>query len=405
MRVSRLLISVSCLFVFSTALVLAQEPTPKADGNTPDGASTKTPKAKAKPKRKGPQGPFLVQPYLQLGHTQAAGKLVLLWHAPDADAAWTVEYRAGAGRPWQAAKAPSISRVAVAGIEPHRVYHLALTGLQPGEAFSYRVSKEGASSSKSDARAPKAADQPHRFVVFGDCGADTPEETAIAYRTFLSKPDFVMITGDIVYDKGLRFRIPREVLADLQRRQRVAVGRCAALAFDPLCRRSRKPRHRIPRPGEDARRPGLFLLLAPAAERPDRQGGGPAGRAGPRPGAEPESIPRRRRQGLPADGQFLVRLRQRPLDGPRRQPHRRLDRPRAAAVGRARPGRGQGSDLAVRQLPPARLQFVQRPTSTSSTCGFSPRSFEAGKVDVVFSGHVHNYQRTYPLTVRPVSGQ
>jgi hypothetical protein len=27
--------------------------------------------------------------------------------------------------------------------------------------------------------------------------------------------------------------------------------------------------------------------------------------------------------------------------------------------------------------------------------------FEAGKVDLVFSGHVHNYQRTYPMTFVP----
>ena len=28
-------------------------------------------------------------------------------------------------------------------------------------------------------------------------------------------------------------------------------------------------------------------------------------------------------------------------------------------------------------------------------------TFEAGKVDVVFSGHVHNYQRSYPLRFVP----
>ena len=28
-------------------------------------------------------------------------------------------------------------------------------------------------------------------------------------------------------------------------------------------------------------------------------------------------------------------------------------------------------------------------------------TFEAGKVDLVFNGHVHNYQRTYPMTFVP----
>ena len=39
--------------------------------------------------------------------------------------------------------------------------------------------------------------------MFGDCAADTPEQKAIAYQTYQLKPDFVFITGDIVYDYGL----------------------------------------------------------------------------------------------------------------------------------------------------------------------------------------------------------
>ena len=103
----------------------------------------------------------------------------------------------------KAAWRPLVRRVAVAGVDPHRVYHLALTGLEPGQIFA--LSDEQGRQGRLRVRRPrpKAADQPHRFVVFGDCGAGTAEEKAIAYRTFLSKPDFVMITGDIVYGKGL----------------------------------------------------------------------------------------------------------------------------------------------------------------------------------------------------------
>jgi hypothetical protein len=31
--------------------------------------------------------------------------------------------------------------------------------------------------------------------------------------------------------------------------------------------------------------------------------------------------------------------------------------------------------------------------------------FEQGKVDVVFTGHVHNYQRSYPMTYDPATSQ
>ena len=127
-----------------------------------------------------------------------------MWHAADSDSVWSVETRAAADRPWQAvAKAPSAVRVAVPTIEPHRVYHLALTGLEPGKKFGYRISQDKKVVFEAEGRAPRAADQKQRFVVFGDCGTNSPEQKAIAYRVFLAKPHYVMITGDIVYGKGL----------------------------------------------------------------------------------------------------------------------------------------------------------------------------------------------------------
>ena len=48
-----------------------------------------------------------------------------------------------------------------------------------------------------------SANQNQRFVVFGDCGNNSPEQKAIAYQAYLAKPHYVMITGDIVYGKGL----------------------------------------------------------------------------------------------------------------------------------------------------------------------------------------------------------
>ena len=168
---SRRLIAASCLLLVGSTGGSAQDATRKPASVSPV----------------FPHGPFLVKPYLQSGHAQAQGKIVVAWHATDADATWLVEYRPGTGRRWQMAQSPSFDRVAVAGVEPHRVYQLALTGLEPGQTFAYRVIKAGQVVFEAEARAPKAADQPHRFVVFGDCGADTPEERAIAYRTFLSE--------------------------------------------------------------------------------------------------------------------------------------------------------------------------------------------------------------------------
>ena len=110
--------------------------------------------------------PFVVKPYLQLGDAPApsAGDLVLLWHAEDVDAGWSVEYRSGAAEAWRKADAPSSRRIAVAEVAPHRVYRAALKGLAAGRDFSYRVRKGAGVVFEGSGRARKSADQPYRFV-------------------------------------------------------------------------------------------------------------------------------------------------------------------------------------------------------------------------------------------------
>ena len=120
----------------------------------------------------------------------------------DLDADWSVEFRPDAERAWRKAEAPAMRRIAVPSIPPHRLYHAALKNLVPGGRFAYRLSKAGELVFHAEGPSPKAVDQPYRFVAFGDCGAGTPEQKLIAHRTFLEHPDFVFITGDIVYARG-----------------------------------------------------------------------------------------------------------------------------------------------------------------------------------------------------------
>ena len=95
-----------------------------------------------------------------------------------------------------------MQRIAVGEVPPHRVYRATLSGLRPGAAVEYRVRKSGAPVFTAQAQARKGNDQPHRFVVFGDCGANTAGQKAVAYQTYRAQPDFVMIAGDIVYNRG-----------------------------------------------------------------------------------------------------------------------------------------------------------------------------------------------------------
>jgi hypothetical protein len=169
--------------------------------------------------------PFLEKPYLQLGDAPKLSKnesLVLMWQTTTAPASWAVEVRTRKDSKWRKMEQPRVQSVsapagppAVAGrdgakkdapgspaIARHLVYRATMTELPAGEEFSYRVLREGKPVFSAEGRARKAADQPYRFALFGDCGAGTPSEKAIAYQTSLAKPDFVFIPGDIVYTAG-----------------------------------------------------------------------------------------------------------------------------------------------------------------------------------------------------------
>jgi hypothetical protein len=152
----------------------------------------------------GGKGPFLEYPYLQLGNAPTlAGSesYELLWQTASAGGTWAVELKTGGD--WKRMGAPRATPVAVPGAEAHVVMTALLTGLRPGAAFDYRVLLEGQPVFTAKGKARASRDQSYQFVAFGDSGADTNEQRKIAYQTSLLQPDFVFHTGDMVYTRGL----------------------------------------------------------------------------------------------------------------------------------------------------------------------------------------------------------
>ena len=148
-------------------------------------------------------GPFIAEPYLQLGDArglQRSETLALLWQTPEESVEWAVEVKGALL--WRKMAAPSSRRIAVGGIEPHRVWRATLTGLTPGVEFEYRLQRAGKVVFDAKGRARKPVTQAYRFVAFGDCAAGTPAEKEIAAQTIKQDPDFVFIAGDIVYTRG-----------------------------------------------------------------------------------------------------------------------------------------------------------------------------------------------------------
>ncbi len=147
--------------------------------------------------------PFLVKPYLQLGSTAPApDTLALLWHGPDQDGAWSVQVRRRAGGPWDPPRVPAWTRVAVPGVEPHRVYRALLGPLAPGARFTYRVDLDGRPVFQSPARARMGPDQPMRVAVLADLADGHAPSRAMAWQVWRQRPDLAVLPGDLVYQDG-----------------------------------------------------------------------------------------------------------------------------------------------------------------------------------------------------------
>ena len=146
---------------------------------------------------------FIAKPYLQIGHNPSPESLQLLWHSADDNSVWTVEIQANKNAAWIKTLPTTAVKIAVQGITPHKVYHASFTSLKTGSTFNYRVLRDGKEVFMSEAKAPIAADKPYRFVAFADIGAETVVQKRLATQVYANNPDFVVIPGDIVYDRGL----------------------------------------------------------------------------------------------------------------------------------------------------------------------------------------------------------
>jgi len=149
------------------------------------------------------QEPFFTKPYIQIGQNPSPNSLQVLWHTLEANNSWSVEHRLNDKMVWMKADSIFMRPVAVKGIEAHRIYTAQLSGLNAGSNFTYRILKDGEQVFSAQAQAIKSKTQNQRFVVMGDIGAETMDQKKMAYQAFLAKPDFLAVPGDIVYEYGL----------------------------------------------------------------------------------------------------------------------------------------------------------------------------------------------------------
>jgi len=363
---------------------------------------------------------FIELPYLQLGdqpRLAASESLMLLWHARDVDNAWAVELRTSKDTDWRAAPAPSYQTVSVPatkamlgkppkeadvpGIDPHRVYRAALTNLIPGEEFQYRVLQSGKSVFTATGKARKGASQPYRLVLFGDCAQDTPEQRQIAYQASLAKPDFLFITGDIVYGAGRISEYRHKYFPVYNHETATADDGAPLIRSVPFLAAPGNHDTGLNNYKQYADALAYFLYW-------DQPLNGPV---------TPADAPNTRHTlvgNAEAQAGFLESA------GPRypRMANFSFDYGNAhwtvldsnPYMDWQNPALVQWIKDDIAQSKNAKWHFVSfhHPGFNSSVTHFTDQwmrllapTFEEAKVDIVFSGHVHNYQRSFPMTFVP----
>jgi hypothetical protein len=340
---------------------------------------------------------FVVKPYLQLGAVPDDASLSLLWHTRDEDSAWSVQYRTVGESAWRTTATPTVQRVLLPTVDPRRVYRAVLTGLSPGVELEYHVSKadQPVFSAKTRVRTKKG--EPYRFVAFGDCGAATPAQKAVAFQTYQLRPDFVMITGDIVYGRG-RISEYQTKFWPIYNADEASPAVGAPLLRSTLFI-SAPGNHDIA--GRDFERypDGLAYYLfwdQPLNGLVGREGGalvpllhGPETVINTFRQAAGDAYPRMANFSFDFNDAHWTILDSNPyVDWTNPELRRWVEQ-----------------DLAAASKATWKFVAFHHPGFNSSKAHFDDQQmrlvadlFEAAHVDIVFNGHVHNYQRTFPLS-------
>jgi acid phosphatase type 7 len=346
-------------------------------------------------------GVFHVQPYLQPGDYADHGKtLALLWQArDDDDAPWSVELQTTSGGPWAGAGAVASRRVAIDGATPFLAFRARLTGLVPSGDFSYRVARDGKVEFQARAHAPGAAGSPQRFVVFGDGAADTAAQRAIVDQIVKARPDYVMITGDLVYTRG-RASEYRDHFFPIYNADEESTGHGAPLLRSTLFFAA-PGNHDLAERNLDKFPDGLAYFY-----EWDQPLNGPVSPIGT--GAPDLKGPENLRAMYRASaGPAFPRMANFSFD--QGDVHWTIIDGNTYTEWTNSPYRAWlEADLAAAKDAAWRVVAMHHPPFSSSNTHVEDQrmrllapAFEAGRVSIVFCGHVHNYQRSRPLKFAP----
>jgi hypothetical protein len=146
---------------------------------------------------------ILVQPYLQPGNASSLSKemKVLIWQTDSIPGKFKVEVSLNSDNQKANVAKISVTKLCLNN-KTSLLYRANLNGLKFDVSYQYKVYLNNKPITESIFNT-RSKNQNTRFAVMGDCGAGTLQQAQIAYQIYQNKPDFVMIIGDNVYERGL----------------------------------------------------------------------------------------------------------------------------------------------------------------------------------------------------------
>jgi acid phosphatase type 7 len=153
---------------------------------------------------------FTAAPYIQPGPSggvlvEGGESVVIAWQTDDRDAEFDVSFGLTPVHYGRKAKVEVTRRTdsAKAEVGGRRNYAATLGGLRLGTTYHYRVRLGEHVIAEGYFTTRKARGKAVRFVAFGDNSYGEIGQRAVAYWAYRARPDFVMNTGDNVYEGGL----------------------------------------------------------------------------------------------------------------------------------------------------------------------------------------------------------
>ncbi|HSI77181.1 MAG TPA: metallophosphoesterase [Lunatimonas sp.] len=155
---------------------------------------------------------LLVPPYLQPGDSPKLRKeqKVVIWQTDSIPGDFRVEWALGNS----VESAPKRKSVKISSVKLHLnnetsyLYRATMKRLNFDEIYTYRVSL-GQTVIAENTFTSRTKKSQTKFAVFGDPGVGSMEQAALAYQMYQHKPQFALVTGDMAYSYGreLEYRV------------------------------------------------------------------------------------------------------------------------------------------------------------------------------------------------------